>query len=45
MKEQKAVNLYIRISVSNSQRKLYLIDVKRIKKMRRKQTPEIPTFE
>ena len=45
MKEVKPLNLFVRIQMSDTFRKVYLIDVRKIKKLRARQTPAIPTFE
>jgi hypothetical protein len=44
MKEEKPITLYIRIQVSERVRKVYLVDVKRIKKLRQKSLPDLPAY-
>jgi len=45
MKKTNEVNIFLRIEVMQKTRKLYLNDVVRIKKLRKKRTPPIPQFQ
>lgn len=41
----KSINLFIRIKVSSQLQKVYLADVKKIKKLFKRSLPNPPTFE